>query len=316
MAKKGPGKSFRNGLTLKQIIDMFPSDEAARDWFAARRWPDGPYCPHCGSLNVQSGITHKSMTHRCRDCPKRPQFSLKTGTVMEGAKLGYRDWAIAIYLFSTNLKSVSSMKLHRDLGITQKSAWFLAQRIRETWTPDDFDAFAGPVEVDETYFGGARKNMPKRKRKVLKGRGAAGKTAVVGAKDRETNRVSVQIVKETDAKTLQGFVVDHAGKDATVYTDEAKAYRGIPQDHQTVKHSVGEYVNGLAHVNGIESFWSMLKRAHKGTFHNLSAKHLNRYVGEFAGRHNIRRADTIDQMQTMVAKMVGKRLTYKALVAE
>ena len=156
--------------------------------------------------------------------------------------------------------------------------------------------------------------MPKSKRKALNGRGVVGKTAVVGAKDRATNAVTAKVVRETDAKTLQGFVVGHTAKDATVYTDDAKAYRGIPQDHQTVKHSVGEYVNGAAHVNGIESFWSMLKRAHKGTFHHLSAKHLDRYVQEFAGRHNIRRVDTIKMMEVMAKGLEGKRLPYRALI--
>ena len=242
-------------------------------------------------------------------------FSLKTGTVMKGTQLGYREWAIAIYLMSTSLKGVSSMKLHRDLAVTQKTAWYLAHRLRESWKVDGSGMFDGPVEIDETYMGGRRKNMPKAKRRALKGRGPAGKTAIVGAKDRATNVVSAKVVANTDAKTLQRFVVDHAAEGATVYTDDASAYKGIPFHHESVRHSVGEYVNGMAHTNGIESFWSMLKRAHKGTFHKLSPKHLDRYVGEFVGRHNIRRSDTIDQMQAMVKGLEGKRLSYRDLVA-
>ena len=315
MAQKAPGKSDRKGISLVEITNMFPNDEAAEKWIIEQRWPDGPYCPHCGSLNVQSGIKHSSMTHRCRDCPNRPMFSLKTGTVMKGTQLGYREWAIAIYLMSTSLKGVSSMKLHRDLDVTQKTAWYLAHRLRESWKTDGQGMFSGPVEVDETYMGGKRKNMPKAKRVNLKGRGPAGKTAIVGAKDRATNVVSAKVVANTDAKTLHKFVADNAADGATVYTDDAKAYWGIPFDHESVRHSVGEYVNGMAHTNGIESFWSMLKRAHKGTFHKLSPKHLDRYVGEFVGRHNIRRADTIDQMQAMVKGLEGKRLSYRDLVA-
>ena len=314
MASKAPGKANRKGISLIEITAMFPTDEAAEKWIAAQRWPDGPTCPHCGSLNVQSDIKHSSMTHRCRDCSNRPMFSLKTGTVMKGTQLGYREWAIAIYLMSTSLKGVSSMKLHRDLKVTQKTAWYLAHRLRKAFESND-SPFAGPLEVDETYFGGQRKNMAKAKRKALKGRGPTGKTAVVGAKDRATNAVSAKVVKETDAKTLQGFVADRAAPDATIYTDDAKAYAGLPYDHETVKHSVGEYVDGMAHTNGIESFWSMLKRAHKGTFHKLSEKHLNRYVEEFAGRHNIRRADTIDQMNAMVKGLEGERLRYQDLVS-
>ena len=133
MASKAPGKANRKGISLVQITNMFPNDEAAEKWITEQRWPDGPYCPHCGSLNVQSGIKHSSMTHRCRDCSNRPMFSLKTGTVMRGTQLGYREWAIAIYLMSTSLKGVSSMKLHRDLDVTQKTAWYLAHRLRESW---------------------------------------------------------------------------------------------------------------------------------------------------------------------------------------
>ncbi len=191
---KGPGKADREGISLKKLMRMFPDDNAARKWFEAQIWPQGPCCPHCGSLNVQSGITHKSMTHRCRDCPKRPMFSIKTGTVMQSSKLGYQTWAIAIYLAMTGLKGVSSMKLHRDLEITQKSAWHLAHRIRKAIEGGEAPMFAGLAEADETFFGEKRKNMPNRKRKELEGRGTVGKAAVVGVKDRETNRVSARRV--------------------------------------------------------------------------------------------------------------------------
>ena len=256
MAKSGPGKAYRKGLRFFQIADMFPDDAAAEAWFVERRWAEGPHCPHCGSLNIQTPIKHKSMTHRCRDCPKRVQFSLKTGTVMEGSKLGYRVWAIAIYMLVTNLKSASSMKMHRELGVTQKTAWHLAHRLRETWTADGHP-FAGPVEFDETHIGGRRKNMPKAKRKAMTGRGTAGKTAVVGAKDRATNRVSARKIRNTDGPTLKGFVAEHAAPGATVFTDDASGYRGMPFDHESVNHSAGEYVRGMAHTNGIESFWSI-----------------------------------------------------------
>ena len=314
MSRKAPGKSHRKGMTLIELTEMFPDDTAAERWFAKHRWPDGPYCPHCGSFNVQSNIKHHSMTHRCRDCTGKKMFSLKTGTLMEGSKLGYRVWAVAIYLLTTNLKSVSSMKLHRDLGVTQKSAWHLAHRLRKSFEAGG-GLFAGPVEVDETYMGGKRRNMPRAKREKLEGRGAVGKIAVAGAKDRATNRVSAAVVPATDNETLQSFVQERVADGAVVYTDDHGGYQGMPFEHETVKHSVGEYVRGMAHTNGIESFWSMLKRAHKGTFHQISPKHLNRYVGEFAGRHNVREADTVDQMQTVAHGLAGKRLRYRDLVA-
>ena len=232
---------------------------------------------------------------------------------MEGSLLPLRKWAFAIYLHLTSLKGVSSMKLHRDIGVTQKTAWFMLQRIRKAWESDD-SPFAGPVEIDETYMGGRERNKHKGQ-KLKAGRGTVGKTAVVGAKDRKTNKVRAKVVKATDAKTLQKFVIDNAANGATVYTDDAKAYKGMPFEHKSVRHSVGEYVDGMAHTNGIESFWSMLKRAHKGTYHKISPKHLQRYVDEFAGRHGIRERDTIDQMASVAQGMSGKRLTYVDLIA-
>ena len=311
MAHKAPGKSFRKGITLPQLFKMFPDDATATAWIERIRWPDGPVCPKCESGNVQHPVKHATMTHRCRSC--RSWFSVRTGTMMESSRLGLQIWVIAVYLLNTGLKGQSSMKLHRDLGITQKSAWYLAHRIREAWEDKGGSLFSGPVEVDETYVGGKRKNMPNKKRRGLTGRGSVGKTAVVGMKDRNTKRVIAQPVPTTDAKTLQDFVTDRTVKDATVYTDEAAAYKGIDREHEAVKHSVSEYVNGMAHTNGMESFWSMLKRGYQGTYHHMNPQHLQRYVNEFSGRHNIRYSDTIDQMSATFTGMVGKRLPYEKL---
>ena len=194
-------------------------------------------------------------------------------------------------------------------------------RIREAWMPKAGGGkpYDGPVEVDETYVGGKkRRNMSNAKRKELAGtgRGAVGKTAVVGAKDRASNQVSARVVGSTDKPTLQGFVIEHTAPGATVYTDEAAAYEGMPFYHEAVKHSVAEYVRDQAHTNGMESFWSMLKRAHTGTFHKMSPKHLNRYVQEFAGKHNVRESDTLDQMREVVSRLMGRTLTYGRLVAD
>ena len=242
-------------------------------------------------------------------------FTLRMGTIMEGTKLPYRVWAIGLYLFTTNLKGISSMKLHRELGITQKSAWFMLHRLRNA-VESGSGMFSGPVEVDETYMGGKRANMSNAKRKELAGtgRGAVGKVAIVGAKDRATRRVAAKVVESTDKSTLQGFVVEHTAPGATVYSDEASAYEGLPFEHQSVKHSVAEYVRGQVHTNGVESFWSMLKRGYVGIYHKMSPKHLDRYVTEFAGRHNVRESDTVQQMGSIVEGMGGKRLRYQDLI--
>ena len=248
-------------------------------------------------------------------------FSVRSGTPLQGSPLGYQIWVVAIYLLTTSLKGQSSMKLHRDLKVTQKTAWFLAHRIRKAFTDNDDGGghFAGPVEVDDTYVGGKRKNMSNAKRRELAdegaGRGSVGKTAVVGAKDRATKQVRAQVVEHTNKATLQGFVIDHTAPDATVYTDEASAYEGLPFEHGAVKHSVKEYVRGQIHTNGMESFWSMLKRGYVGIYHKMSPKHLDRYVTEFAGRHNLREADTITQMGMVVRGFEGKRLQYGELIA-
>lgn len=315
MATGGPGKAFRKGMSLMQVADMFGTEEKAREWVESIRWPNGPRCPDCGSANVQCNIKHKSMTHRCRDCAGKPMFTARKGTVMESTKLPYRTWAIGLYLHATNIKGVSSMRLHRELGITQKSAWFMLHRLRET-AKAGTTPFSGPVEVDETYMGGLERNKHADK-KLKAGRGTVGKAAVAGVRDRETKQVRAQVVESVNGDTMEDFIDERVSRASTVYTDDSTVYNGLPhKTHETVRHSVGEYVRDMAHTNGIESFWALLKRGYQGIYHKMSPKHLDRYVQEFAGRYNIRCSDTHEQMRHVVRAMTGKRLKYRELVAD
>ena len=233
MAKKAPGKAHREGITLVQLMDMFPTEEAATKWFEDVIWGGQRRCGKCGSVSTREVPNAKPMPYWCTDC--RSYFSVRTGTPIARSNVPLRKWAIAIYLCLTSLKSVSSMKLHRDIGVSQRTAWFMLHRIREAWAGDGNGPFDGPVEVDETYLGGRKKNMSKEKRREAFGRGPAGKTMVMGAKDRETNRVAAQVIERKDRETMQGFVADHASPGATVYTDTAGGYSGMTGfDHEKV----------------------------------------------------------------------------------
>ena len=259
MAKKAPGKAHREGMTIVQLMEMFPTEKAAIEWFEATIWPDGRHCPKCGSLRTREA-SHKKMPYWCTDC--RSYFSVKTNTPLANSKVPMRKWATAIYLCLTSLKSVSSMKLQREIGVSQPTAWFMLHRIREAWRQDDGEPFDGPLEFDETYVGCLRKDKSSAQWAEATGRGAADMTAVVGAKDRDNNQVAAKVLHSTDKTAIQNFVAENAETGTVVYIDDAAAYEGIPNPHETVKHSV-------------------------------SPKHLQRYVSEFAGKHNIRDSGTL-----------------------
>ncbi|MDE2792061.1 MAG: IS1595 family transposase [Paracoccaceae bacterium] len=201
MTHKAPGKSNREGLTLVQMMAMFSTEEAATAWFEDCVWPDGErFCGKCGSMRTREVPNAKPMPYWCSDC--RSYFSVRTGTPIARSNIPMQKWAIGIYLCLTSLKSVSSMKLHRDLDISQRSAWFMLHRIREAWAGEAEGPFDGPVEFDETYFGGKRKNKSNAKRKDLEGRGPVDMTAVIGAKDRETNKVNARVIRSMGNTTI------------------------------------------------------------------------------------------------------------------
>ena len=264
---KAPGKSYRQGISIFELTERFPTEESAEAWFERKRWGDLRHCPKCGNMETTETKDRKPMPYWCGAC--RSYFSVRTGTPLQHSRVPLRKWVFAIYLYVTHLKGVSSLKLHRDIQVTQKTAWFMLHRLREAWGNSGIDDMAGPVEVDETYVGGKRENMSNRKRKELagtgRGGGGVGKAIVVGAKDRASKRVRAQVVENTGRRTLHRFVRVVADGQVPVYTDEAAAYKGIPNPHESVAHSRSEYVRGDVHTNGIESFWGMFKRGYVGT---------------------------------------------------
>ena len=312
MCQLGAGKAHRKGISIMELCDMFPDEASATKWFEALVWANGRHCPRCSSADTSVASETSGLPYYCSGCQRA--FSVRIGTALERSKVPLRKWVFAIYLEMTSLKGVSSIKLHRDIKVTQKTAWFMRHRIRKAWSAEALAMFTGPVEVVETYIGGKRKNMSNGKRRELAGtgRGAFGKAAAAGIRDRKTKQVSARLVQSTDKPTLQGLIRDTVEPGSQLYKDEAGAYAGMPEyGHDAANRSISEYVRDQAHTNGVESFWSMLKHGYRGVYHYMSDKRLHRYVAEFAGHHNVREGDAMQQVATVVADMVGKRPMYR-----
>ena len=254
----------------------------------------------------------KPQPYRCRGCGS--YFSVRTGTVMGNSRLPLLKWIFAMYFLLANPKSISSIQLAERLGVTQKTAWYLAHRIREVWKEDEPEIFEGPVEVDETYVGGLERNKHKGDKLGID-RHWEGKTPVIGMKDRETGRISAVVLDYATSYEATEFISPRVGEGTPVYTDDSSIYRHIP-NRSSVAHSRGQYRDGDCSTNGIESFWSMVKRAHKGTFHSISPKHLQRYVDELAVKQGARYQTLMRRMEDTARDMVGCSLPYDQLIAD
>ncbi len=304
--------AHHDGTTISayEFFREFPDEQAAIERVERIRWDGAVTCPFCASERTTRLKDYQY--HLCKDCRKK--FTVRTGTIFERSHIPLDKWLYGMYILQTARKGVSSLQLSKELGITQKSTWFMLHRLREACDVE-VDIMAGPVEADETYFGGKEGNKHEAK-KLNAGRGAVGKVAVAGVKDRTTGQVKAKVVEHVDAPTLQGFVHGATEPTATVYTDEARAYEGLRRPHAVVKHSVKEFVNEMAHTNGIESVWAVMKRGYNGVYHHWSAKHLKRYVNEFTfrlGKGNVRRT-TMQRLDSLVRGAMGKRLTYEKLI--
>jgi transposase-like protein len=297
--------------TLIQVVTAFPDEQSAIDHFTGIRWKNGAYCPYCGSTKVYH-FTDKR-THKCGDCRKR--FSIKVGTIFEDSKIELRKWLLAIWLITSHKKGVASTTLARDIDVTQKTAWFMLHRLRHAARTQSFNGpLDGHVEIDETYVGGKAANRHKGDPK--NGPGTSGKTAVIGALKRGGNAVAT-VIHSTDTSTLDRFAHSFVSPKAThVSTDEHSGYRNLGRtfNHGVVRHSAGEYASGSHHTNGIEGFWSLLKRQIIGIHHFVSAKHLNRYVAESTWRFNLRSIGEGERVNKLLADANG-RLRYKDLIA-
>ncbi len=305
-------KEYGGTISTFEFFEQFPNERAALDYLEERRWQGQIECPYCES--ERTSRQRQYQYHQCKDCRKK--FTVRTGTIFERSHIPLHKWLFAMYLLQTARKGISSMQLSKELGITQKSAWFLLHRIREACDVKA-ERMTGPVEVDETYIGGKERNKHEKK-KLHAGRGTVGKQPVLGIRERKGRLVAMP-VDGTDKKTIGKELTENIKKGATVYTDEHGAYHDLSNsyDHQKVNHSAKEYVNGMAHTNGIESVWAVLKRGYNGVYHNWSTKHMRRYVNEFVFRFNEGnvRNHTMVRLDHIIKNAIGKRLTYEKLIS-
>src|SRR5215212_8650477 len=301
--------------TLVEAIRYFSDLDVATEYVAKLRWPDGPVCPRCGTLDKKHYYLKTRRLWKCRACQK--QFSVKVGTIFEDSPLGLDKWLPAVWLIANCKNGISSYELARDLGIQQKSAWFMLHRIRLAMQRGSIEKLSGEVEVDETYIGGLARNMHKSKRtEKITGTGTSGKVAVMGLLERH-GEVRTKIVPDTKSRTLKVEIRENVEPGSEVHTDTFQSYQGLDAEfiHNVVDHAES-YVKGHVHTNGLENFWSLLKRGIKGTYVGVEPYHLFRYLDEQAFRFNNRASEDAGRFAATTGAVAGKRLTYEDLIGK
>jgi hypothetical protein len=314
--------------TLKDAIEYFSDLQNCVDYMVAKRWPNGITCPRCGRENPTQ-IKAQLGKWQCTSKHPMRQFTVKTGTIFEDSPIGMDKWLLVVWMVTNCKNGVSSYEIHRDIGVTQKSAWFMLHRIRLAMQGDVVETFGADgetIEVDETYIGGLARFMHRHKREAkaaLYGRtGGAGKTAVFGllerGKDGKTSKVHARVIPETWKNEVREIIREVAAPGATIYSDEHGTYYSLGSEgfqHAFVRHAE-TYVDGAVHTNGIENFWALLKRGIKGTYVSVEPFHMFRYLDEQAFRFNERFGNDGDRFETVMNQVINKRLTYKQLTGK
>ncbi|RJQ07619.1 MAG: IS1595 family transposase [Dehalococcoidia bacterium] len=304
--------------TLMEAIRFFTDPDIAREFVTTLRWPNGVACPTCGSLEV----TYIPSVERwnCKEKHPRKQFSVKVGSIMEDSPIGLDKWLATIWMIANDKNGVSSYEVARSIGVTQKSAWFMLHRIRLAMEDGTFNKASGTVEVDETYIGGKARFMHKSKRPQVDG--MVGKAAVMGflerADEKGKSKVKATTIPDPKRRTIQPKLHENIAEGSNVYTDGAGGYRYMADvfSHGVVNHDAGEYViDGGVHTNGIENFWSLLKRGLHGTYISVEPFHLFRYLDEQVFRFNSRDLTDGDRFLVLMRSLAGKRLTYDQLIS-
>jgi transposase-like protein len=303
----------RQPKTLIEAVRYFSDLDVCTEFVAKLRWPNGPVCPRCGGTEYSYLTTRRLW--KCKVCKK--QYSVKVGTIFEDSPLGFDKWLPAIWLIANSKNGISSHELHRALGITQKSAWFVLHRIRLAMQTGTFEKLSGEVEVDETFVGGKAINMHKAARaRKIKGTGTGARTPVLGLIERG-GKVRAEVITDTKGKTLKPRVSKAVERGSAIYTDRHPSYNGLDAEysHGTVDHAE-RYVNGRVHTNGIENFWSLLKRGLHGTYVSVDPEHLFRYLDERVFTFNLRDRTDYGRFEAVLGTVAGRRLTYAEVTGQ